>query len=309
MKKVAFIGECMAELRRVDDNLYAQSFAGDVYNSAVYMKRTFPDIHVELVSAVGADKISDELLAYAAKENVGTSMVARHPSRSLGLYRIHTDASGERSFSYWRSASAAKQMFSQYQGDLANELADFDMVLFSGITLAILEPAELERLWMLLNTIQAKGVKVVFDINYRPHLWPSVALAKATIAKACEIADVLVPGIEDFGQLFGANSAQEVIGLCQQFNFDELVLKDGSNGVNLLSAAGEHELVPLTPVTHVVDTTSAGDAFNGVYLGARLHEKSMVEATTLASKCAAFVIQHKGAIVDSEAYSEFSESL
>ena len=61
-------------------------------------------------------------------------------------------------------------------------------------------------------------------------------------------------------------------------------------------------------VENVVDTTSAGDSFNGVYLGARLEGHSVVDSIALASKAAGFVIQHKGAIVDKTAYQQFMAS-
>lgn len=51
-------------------------------------------------------------------------------------------------------------------------------------------------------------------------------------------------------------------------------------------------------VNDVVDTTSAGDAFNGAYLAARLDNKLMIEAAQLAARVAASVIQHPGAIIE-----------
>ena len=48
-------------------------------------------------------------------------------------------------------------------------------------------------------------------------------------------------------------------------------------------------------------------ANNGVYLGARCKGYSVNDAIALASKAAGFVIQHKGAIVDQQAYQTFIE--
>ena len=39
MKNIYFLGECMVELRAMSESKLHQSFAGDVYNSAVYLKR------------------------------------------------------------------------------------------------------------------------------------------------------------------------------------------------------------------------------------------------------------------------------
>ena len=56
----------------------------------------------------------------------------------------------------------------------------------------------------------------------------------------------------------------------------------------------------VTPVEHVIDTTSAGDAFNGAFLGAYLSDYSISEAVNVATRAAAAVIQRPGAIVPKE---------
>ena len=91
---------------------------------------------------------------------------------------------------------------------------------------------------------------------------------------------------------------------CQQFGVNELVIKNGEQGI-LVVVNGETSKFAITPVKNVVDTTSAGDSFNGVYLGARIKGVSVSDSIALASKAAGFVIQHKGAIVDKQAYQKF----
>ena len=40
---IIFAGECMVEFRRISKHNYARSFAGDVYNTSIYTKRTLAD--------------------------------------------------------------------------------------------------------------------------------------------------------------------------------------------------------------------------------------------------------------------------
>jgi 2-dehydro-3-deoxygluconokinase len=47
----------------------------------------------------------------------------------------------------------------------------------------------------------------------------------------------------------------------------------------------------------VVDTTAAGDSFNGAYFSVRLKGGRVIDAAEAGSKLAAQVIQHSGAIV------------
>ena len=306
---MGFIGECMAELREAGNGLLEQGFAGDTYNSAVYLKRTFPQLDAYFISAVGKDALSDSMIHKAIDEGIQPRFISRHESKHIGLYRIYTDDNGERSFLYWRSDSAAKSMMSTFSENDIAAMTEFDLVLFSGISLAIMEADDLEKFWRLLTRLKSAGVTLVFDVNHRPALWKDREQAINLYAKAYEMADILLPGIEDFNFLYGFTTIDEVLAFLNPFSFKEIVIKNGSEAVTVINDHGERSEVQLTPVEQVVDTTSAGDAFNGVYLGSRLLGEVPEKAVEKAAKCAGFVIQHKGAIVDAKAYAEFSKSL
>ena len=307
--RVGFIGECMAELREAGNGLLEQGFAGDTYNSAVYLKRTFPQLDAYFISAVGKDALSDSMVKQTSDEGIQARFISRHEHKHIGLYRIYTDDSGERSFLYWRSDSAAKSMMSTFNENDIAAMTAFDMVLFSGISLAIMDATDLTKFWRMLSRLKSAGVTLVFDVNHRPALWQDREQAINLYAKAYEIADILLPGIEDFNFLYGFTTVDEVLAFLHQFSFKEIVIKNGSEAVTVVNENGERSEVQLTPVKQVVDTTSAGDAFNGVYLGGRLLGETPQNAVKKAAKCAGFVIQHKGAIVDAKAYAEFSKSL
>ena len=55
--------------------------------------------------------------------------------------------------------------------------------------------------------------------------------------------------------------------------------------------------IPATHVETVVDTTAAGDSFNGAYFSVRLKGGRVIDAAEAGCKLAAQVIQHSGAIV------------
>jgi 2-dehydro-3-deoxygluconokinase len=57
------------------------------------------------------------------------------------------------------------------------------------------------------------------------------------------------------------------------------------------------EAVPAVPDVDVVDTTSAGDAFNGAYLAARLAGEDRRTAAEAGTRLAAEVIAHPGALL------------
>jgi 2-dehydro-3-deoxygluconokinase len=61
--------------------------------------------------------------------------------------------------------------------------------------------------------------------------------------------------------------------------------------------------VPALLVDNVIDTTGAGDSYNGAYLSARIKGMNPVEAATAAHGLAAKVIGCRGAILPKESMS------
>ena len=77
-------------------------------------------------------------------QSIGTDAIARIEGRSPGLYMIHL-SDGERSFSYWRSVSAAK-LLARDPDRLRRAIEAANVIVFSGITLAILSPEDVDTL-------------------------------------------------------------------------------------------------------------------------------------------------------------------
>jgi 2-dehydro-3-deoxygluconokinase len=296
MKNIILMGECMVELRRDVSGVIAQSFAGDVYNAGVYLKRTCPTINVQLASQVGTDTLSEQMLAAFADEDIDSSLVLQDPQRMPGLYWVNTDASGERSFLYWRESAAARWQVENYDATYIEKLKQADIFFFSGISIAILQPEHRERFWEVLRVLKESGVKIAFDPNYRPKLWQSVEDTKAQYDIAFSLSDIALPGVEDFDMLYGLSDFDAVETFLAPYQINEQVIKDGPNGVVVI-ADNTRTFISITPVENVVDTTSAGDSFNGAYLGSRMTVGTIEAAVAIAAKMAGTVIQHPGAII------------
>jgi len=179
--KVALIGECMIEMRGEPGATFSQTFGGDTLNAAVYLARVSQGsaMVVDYITAVGADAFSVAMRQMWRDEGVGDQHVRVIPDALPGLYFIQTDDQGERRFAYWRGEAAARRVFDGPQADaLLSALADYDYVYVSGISLAILTPGGRERLMQALSLARAAGTRIVFDNNYRPHLWPDVHAAR-----------------------------------------------------------------------------------------------------------------------------------
>jgi 2-dehydro-3-deoxygluconokinase len=301
---LVFAGECMLELVNKSDTQLAKSFAGDLYNSSVYLKRAFPQLNVEFMSCIGQDILSIELLQRMQTENVGHQFIPQLATHHLGCYMVVTDKFGERSFIYWRNDSAAKRMITALSATQSDALDKAGVFFFSGITIAVLLEQERGLFWQKIEQMKHAGVLIIFDPNYRPQLWQSVALAKINIERAFQLADVLLPGVDDFQKLYGLQDVEQCIDFCQQFAPRELVIKQGEKNVHIIHAQGR-VTVPVVASQHVVDTTSAGDAFNGVYIGARLSNFSPTSAALAANAAASKVIETPGAIMPKTLFDAF----
>ena len=171
-------------------------YGGDTLNTAIHLARAGHD--VAYLTALGSDPLSADLRDEWAAEGLDTSLVLNHPTRSTGLYAINTDDAGERSFSYWRDTSAAREMFALPGMEDALAVAEqADLIVYSLITLAILPPEAREALFALCRRVRARGGKVAFDGNYRPRLWGSVEEARAARDAAIACADIGLPTLED----------------------------------------------------------------------------------------------------------------
>lgn len=297
MSKIVIFGECMVELVNRGADTLSKGYAGDTYNTAVYLKRCAHDISVSYLTAIGADFLSDELLFKMGEEEINTDQVYRSNDRNLGLYMVRTDKHGERTFAYWRANSAATQTMNLFNGSLSNA----DVFYFSGISLAILDDAQRLKLFELVDSVRAAGGKVVFDPNYRPRLWKDQQEAQTWIDKAYGHADIAFPGGDDHLALYGHTDVDAIHAHVAALGVAEIIVKNGAVGVHIYQGA-THCIVPVERVEQVVDTTAAGDAFNGGYLSARLSGKDVTDSASFGAKVAATVISYPGAIVEKEAF-------
>ncbi len=111
MTRVICIGECMVELRAAGADAFARAYAGDAYNTAVYLKRSLPDAQVQFLTGTGDDAISRAMREAWHTEGIDDALAFIVNGGSPGLYLIENDAAGERRFHYWRSHSPARRWF------------------------------------------------------------------------------------------------------------------------------------------------------------------------------------------------------
>lgn len=291
----------MIELARApNSDDWRMGFAGDTANVAIYAARG--GTTVGYLSAVGADPHSDELRAFLMKEGVDCSLVLTHPTRVPGLYAISTDARGERSFTYWREQSAARNLFELPDAPAA--LADAvraRMLYLSGITLSLFGEAERAQVSQLARTVRAQGGEVVFDGNYRPRGWSDPVAARAAFAAIAPLCSIVLPTFEDEVALYGDADPQDCIARWHEAGARMVVVKMGGEGALLSHPGHAPRLIPCLVRKAPRDTTGAGDSFNAAFLTALLSGADPDSAVRAGHRLAGEVVMHPGAIIPAEA--------
>jgi 2-dehydro-3-deoxygluconokinase len=290
---IAAIGECMLELSGQNAPIWRMGFAGDTFNTLWTLRALTSGHHVDYISAFGEDPFSQDQIEFFREHGIGIADSPTISGKHPGLYAIRLK-DGERSFTYWRGDSAARQLAGNPTA-LAKSLSERALVYFSGITLAILDPASRRTLLQAISGARTQGAHIAFDPNYRPGLWPDADTARQAIGEALKVVDIALPTFPDEQVLFGDASPEVTAERLERAGIAETIVKNGAEDA-LISHYGDTMPVPAPTITSPIDTTGAGDAFNGAYLSARLLGLPPTEAAKRAHRVAASVVQIRGAL-------------
>jgi 2-dehydro-3-deoxygluconokinase len=297
MVNIVAIGECMVELAPVaKGEQFNMGYAGDTFNTAWYLRRLLgKDYQINYFTAIGTDALSDKMLRFLKQAGIGTDCILRRDDRGVGLYMIQLHA-GERRFFYWRGNSAARTLAADILA-LRTALEGADLAYFSGITLAILPPADRSRLLTELLQFRSVGGIVVFDPNLRPELWASPDEMTLAVMQAAAVSDIAMPSYDDEAHWFGDDSPKATLQRYAAAQVACCIVKNGSGRITAFDAGQGISCDPIQDVT-LVDSTAAGDSFNAGFIAARLQGADLRDSVRSGASIAAQVIAKSGALVD-----------
>ncbi len=298
MAKITVLGECMVELSPEGEGLHRMGFAGDTFNTAVYLARLGDA--VAYCTALGqGDPFSEGALAAMRREGLDTRLVREVEGRLPGLYAIVLDENGERKFHYWRERAPIRDLFSQHTGDqLIAAAKASDLVYLSGVTLAVIGDIGRARLKDILAYVHSLGVAVALDFNYRPALWAGAEAAREALDGVVPSCRYISLSSEDSRPLYGREAEDLAVEWAKAGA--EVVARDESHAVNVHTPEGRIA-TPAPGRVQALDTTGAGDSFNAAYLASRLAGLPVETAVSRGHQLAAAVVTHKGAIVPTAA--------
>jgi 2-dehydro-3-deoxygluconokinase len=288
--EILALGEAMVEFNQTADaggRLYLQGFGGDTSNFAVSAARQ--GARAGYVSALGDDVYGSMLRAMWRDEGVDDGGVRSDGAAFTAVYFVTHDAAGHH-FSFFRQGSAASRMTAAALPHA--QIAAARVLHLSGISMAISDTAR-EACFAAIATARAASVKVSFDTNHRPRLWP-LALAQATIAAAIAAADICLPSYDDLAALTGLAAPEAMVDHCLRLGARIVALKHGAEGAWL---ADGQRLIRIAPhPCRPVDATGAGDAFGGAFVARIVAGDDLESAGRYAAATAALSTEGYGAV-------------
>ena len=287
------IGECMIEMfcegSLSESPTFTKTFAGDTMNMLVAASRL--GAKTGYITHVGNDPFKQFLLNSWAAEGIDLTCVTPL-ERTNGLYFISLLPGGEREFTYYRTGSAASCLAPEDIDPAYIARAKF--VYASGISQAI-STSSRSAVKKAFQVAHERGVKVAFDTNLRLRLW-TLDDAKAALEDVLPTIDILLPSApEEITQLFGTDDAEAVIRQMWDRGVSIVAVKRGAEGV-LLGADGVITEIPAHRPDRVVDTSGAGDAFNGGFLYGLSTGLSAIDAAHLGTVIAGLKVRGRGAV-------------
>lgn len=286
---VLAVGESMIELSDTGEHSASWTYAGDALNWAVAISQALPGADVHHLCAVGDDERSGRFAAFCADLGVSVSLSPVLDGRNMGIYWIST-VNGDRRFRYWRAESAAREHLRSASRVLPLEAPD--VVMFSSITLAV-AGGNASTLLDEIAEFHERGTIVVYDTNFRSALWSTTEATRSVEARAFDVADYVHASLDDVVAVWGA-SLPDFVAKLSEAGVVEAVITDGPGEVIIASAGSTTSIQPM--VADPIDTSGAGDAFFGTYVGRRLCGSSVVDAVDGAAEVCARVVTHAGAL-------------
>lgn len=254
-----------------------------------------------MVACVGADAFGDELIRSMTRAGIDCRYVEQTKTAPTTLAVVSLDASGDRSFSFYRDTCADVSI--EPERIVEEMLEDVALVHVGSLSLTH-EPVR-SATRKLIEMAKAQGIAVSYDPNYRPLLWKSEEEARRQMRSLLPLADIVKVADEEAVFLTGEadpDAAARKI-MAENANIRVLFMTRGAEGSAYYLPGGECGAAPGLSGAQIVDTTGAGDYFFGGALARLLDEQTEVvskktaeEACVRGNECGYRVAQVRGAL-------------
>jgi 5-dehydro-2-deoxygluconokinase len=264
---------------------YVGGFAGNVATGLARL-----GVRVAIVSRVGDDGHGEFVRDFLSGEGVDVRFLGVDPTYLTPPTFCEIWPPDRFPLTFYRTPTAPDWQLSLSDVS-AGELADAPLLYATGTGLAQSPSRE-----ATLDIVRRHRGTTIFDLDWRPTLWPDAAEYPPLALEAAAAADVVVGNEEEVA---AAGGLERLLGLQAA-----VVVKRGGNGVTL-HEAGRVLDVPGVPV-EVVNGLGAGDAFAAAVGHALLRGHGLEEGVRLGNLAGSIVA---GQVPCSEAMPTLDELL
>lgn len=246
-------------------------------NQAVAAKRLGGQ--VSFVGKIGNDIFGKQAMQLLEDEGILVDHIATDHENPSGVAMITVDAKGENSIvvAPGSNSTLSPEDFDQAKSELDN----------SGIVLLQLE-TPMETVVHVATTATKKGKKVILNPAPADQL-PEILLKNIFLITPNETEAELLTGIK----IHDMESAREAALILKEKGVHVVIITMGEAGAFVLS--DEFTGMIQSPKVTAVDTTAAGDTFNGALVVALSEELNLKEAVAFACKAASVSVTRIGA--------------
>ncbi|MDF1520596.1 MAG: ribokinase [Brevefilum sp.] len=229
---------------------------------------------VTMVGRVGNDDFGNTLIQGLVEDKIKTTHVIKDSKARTGVAMISVAADGENMIVVASGANAKVSV--EDVGNTRSLMRETDLLLVQ------LE-CPLETVIAAIELAKAYGVPVVLNPA------PAQPLPKSLLRNV----DYLTPNQNELLILTGEAKLNDGIGKIKKWGLRNLIITLGANGARVISDGIDQHL-PAHEIT-AVDTTAAGDAFNGALAVALAEGKQLLEAVSYGMAAGALASTKRGA--------------
>jgi 5-dehydro-2-deoxygluconokinase len=246
-----------------------------------------------LLTAVGADKVGDFIVAFLNREGVETRFIPRKPGRRTSAVLLGIQPPDTFPLTFYRDNCADIEM--TIDDALAAPIADSRLLLISGTGLSQ-EPSRSATLFAA-ETATASGTEVVLDIDYRPTLWHDPRAFGVTVRSALPLVDIAIGTEDEIKAATGTTSGEAGVARLLEGVREAVVYKLGEAGARVYTKDGAtHDASPFR--IEVLNTLGAGDAFASGFLYGYLNGWGWQKAARMGAATGAIVVTRQGCAND-----------
>ena len=257
---------------------FMMTAGGKGANQAVAAARMGGD--VTMIGRLGNDVFAEQSIKRLKSENINCEFITKDTEKSSGLALISVDQNGENHIVV--APGANETLTKERLRSVLSQIPDNAIVMMQ------LE-IPLESVVSVIEFCKKSDKKIILDPapakNLTPDFTKSLYMITPNETEATAMTGVKIKDLRDVKK-----AAIKLLGSGSQY----VLITMGANGVYLASQNDEFEYIPSPKVT-TIDSTAAGDCFNGTLAVSLSQGLSVFEAAKKACRAASISVTRKGA--------------